>query len=284
MAAKSNIIISGYHVTELLWHRPGALRISLDLGVSASEVIKSDTRISFRDGRSIDLQLIQNASKKRHKEDCFLVDDGSLTFIYAFEDSKVYKLYEPHIDWPPTIFINGSMMHTVSVSKPTDEAENKVKALGEIAGDIFDTCFGLGYSAIKLVESGASSVYSCEVSNCAIKIAKLNPWSKEAFLNKKITLENTDAKIAAANSKDERFDYILHDPPNVNMAGDLYSLKFYKELYRILKPGGKIYHFVGGGKVPHEYKVDYTKGVARRLAEAKFKRISKSYRGLVASK
>ncbi len=83
---------------------------------------------------------------------------------------------------------------------------------------------------------------------------------------------------------DETFDTVLHDPPNVKLNGNLYSLAFYKELYRVTKFGGLVYHFVGGGRIQREYKVDYSKGVEKRLSEAGFKDVRKSFRGFVARK
>jgi hypothetical protein len=35
---------------------------------------------------------------------------------------------------------------------------------------------------------------------------------------------------------DASFDRILHDPPTFTLAGDLYSLEFYSQLSRLLKP------------------------------------------------
>jgi len=212
------------------------------------------------------------------------LEKGSLYFIYIFENQTVYKLYEPHIDYPPTLWINGSLMHTVSVSNPIEDGKNKVKTLGEIHGEVLDTCFGLGYTTIELKNSGADKVYTYEISKAVLEIAKVNPWSKEAFGNNKILIHNSDIISAIKQFPEEKFSFILHDPPNVKINGNLYSLAFYKELYRVLKLNGVLYHFIGGGRIPREYKVDYTKGVIERLYSAGFKKVVKSYRGLVAYK
>ncbi len=284
MSGYQKFVISGFHIARLLKSAPGKTKISLNLGITTEEVIKSGEDLLFPDGQRIKLSTLQTANKKRHNEDCFLIENDTLFYLYSFENSRAYKLYEPHIDWPPTLWINGSVMHAVSVSKPTEEAENKVKALGHVSGKVFDTCFGLGYTSIELVKKGAAKVYTCESSKSVIEIAEVNPWSIEAFKNKKINLENIDVIKAIMKIDDNKFDLILHDPPNVKIEGDLYSLNFYKELYRVLKRGGTLYHFVGGGRVPHEYKVDYTKGAINRLLEAGFRKVSKSYRGIVAYK
>lgn len=258
--------------------------MSLDLGITKSRVVKDKDELLFPDGQKIRLEHFEKINKRRHLQDCFLIEENELVYLYSFEDNSVYKLYEPHIDWPPTLWINGSMMHTVSVSKPTEEAREKVRGLGKIYGNALDTCFGLGYTAIELARSHADSVRTFEHSESVIEIARSNPWSRNAFGNEKIKLENSDIYEAIKDMKDEEFNIVLHDPPNVKIEGDLYSLAFYKELYRVLKSGGTVYHFVGGGRIPHEYKVDYLKGVLRRLSEAGFSRVQKAYRGAIAIK
>ncbi len=284
MSAQKGYVISGYHVRELLRRRPGKIRISLDLGMSVNEVTKSEDGILLPDGQAIKLSILEKAGKKRGQEDCFLLEDDSLLRLYIFENNRTYKLYEPHIDWPPTLLINGgSVMHAVSVSKPTEEAESKVKTLGKISGNILDCCFGLGYTAIELMKHGAASVHTYELSSGVIEIAKANPWSQKAFTNKRILIDNADVAEAVKGIEDGCFDAVLHDPPNVKIEGNLYSRSFYGQLYRVLRRGGALYHFVGGGRTPREYKIDYTRGVISRLSEAGF-RVHKSYRGVLAVK
>ena len=65
------------------------------------------------------------------------------------------------------------------------------------------------------------------------------------------------------------FDAVLHDPPRLGIAGELYSLLFYDQLARVLKRKGKLFHYTGapnkltsGRDVPGE--------VARRLRRAGF--------------
>lgn len=284
MPGHQNIVISGYHIAKLVKYDSEKMRISLDLGLTISEVIKSKNEIIFPDNQKIKLSLLKKINKKRQFKNCFLIKNNSLLYLYLFDGNMICKLYEPHINWPPTLWINGSMMHTVSVSKPIKEAEIKVKTLGRIQGNVLDTCFGLGYISIELIKKGAKSVRTCEFLENVIEIARVNPWSREVFSNKKIMLENSDICKAIKHMKDKEFDLIIHDPPNVKINGDLYSLSFYKELYRVLKNRGKLYHFVGGGRIPREYKINYLKGVVNRLSEAGFKNVQKSYRGVSATK
>ena len=69
---------------------------------------------------------------------------------------------------------------------------------------------------------------------------------------------------------DASVDASLHDPPRFGLAGELYSQVFYNQLARVLKRGGKLFHYTGspnkltsGRDVPNE--------VAKRLRAAGFK-------------
>jgi hypothetical protein len=40
-------------------------------------------------------------------------------------------------------------------------------------------------------------------------------------------------------------DAILHDPPRFGIAGELYSQAFYGQLARVLRRGGRLFHYTG---------------------------------------
>ena len=63
----------------------------------------------------------------------------------------------------------------------------------------------------------------------------------------------------SANSRMRSFGAVLHDPPRFGLAGELYSQAFYDELARVLRPGGRLFHYTGtpnrltsGRDVPQE--------------------------------
>ncbi len=69
---------------------------------------------------------------------------------------------------------------------------------------------------------------------------------------------------------DASVDALLHDPPRFGIAGELYSQAFYDQLARVLRRGGRLFHYTGspnkltsGRDVPRE--------VAKRLEKAGFK-------------
>lgn len=164
----------------------------------------------------------------------------------SFFDGHFYKLV-PTCGYP-TLQIDGIQMHRVKEITPEKDAELKVKKLRVKKGDrVLDICTGLGYTAIFLVQSGAL-VTTIESDENVIRIAKLNPHSKPLFEMEEhgeIELIFGDACKKVKNFVDNSFDCVLHDPPRYGLAEKLYSEKFYSELYRILKPNGKLFHYVG---------------------------------------
>jgi predicted methyltransferase len=67
------------------------------------------------------------------------------------------------------------------------------------------------------------------------------------------------------------FDAILHDPPTMSLAGDLYSQEFYRELFRVLRRGGKLFHYIGDPE--SKFGANTTRGVMQRLKNAGFRTV-----------
>ncbi|HEY6540922.1 MAG TPA: spermine synthase, partial [Ktedonobacteraceae bacterium] len=101
--------------------------------------------------------------------------------------------------------------------------------------------------------------------------ARLNPWSSELFTNPSITRMMGDACEVVPTFANESFQRVVHDPPTFALAGELYSGAFYRELYRVLKRGGRLFHYVGDPESKASGGV--TRGVLRRLQEAGFSRV-----------
>ena len=80
-----------------------------------------------------------------------------------------------------------------------------------------------------------------------------------------------DAFEVVPGFADESFSRILHDPPTFSLAGDLYAGAFYQQLHRVLKRGGRLFHYIGDPNSKASGNV--TKGVMRRLQDAGFKRV-----------
>ncbi|MCD6157069.1 MAG: SAM-dependent methyltransferase, partial [Euryarchaeota archaeon] len=111
-----------------------------------------------------------------------------------------------------------------------------------------------------------------------------NPWSSELFNDSNINVIRGDVFYVVQCIKDESVDAIIHDPPRISLAGELYSAEFYRELYRILRPGGYLYHYVGRPGSRYRGK-DYLRGVMLRLSRSGFRvRRTEDGTGVIARK
>jgi predicted methyltransferase len=171
-------------------------------------------------------------------------------------------------DWgPPTFEIDGVKMLPTKLVSPYEDARCKVALIEPGGKRILDTCAGLGYFAAWCLEGGASEVISYEINPDVLWLRTLNPWSPQGGPG--LELVAGDISQSIGGLADASFGAILHDPPRFGLAGELYSQAFYDELARVLKPGGRLFHYTGtpnrltsGRDVPQE--------VARRLRLAGF--------------
>ena len=123
-----------------------------------------------------------------------------------------------------------------------------------------------------------------ELDPAVIEICRRNPWSQGLFTRSNLELRNVDSFEEIRTFDDGMFDRILHDPPVFSLAGDLYSGEFYRELFRVLKPKGRLFHYIGNPDSVSAGRV--TKGAIRRLQESGFRTIRDAPRafGVVAMK
>jgi len=151
-----------------------------------------------------------------------------------------------------------------------EDTLKKVATLAPIVGRVLDTATGLGYTAIEAAKT-AEQVVTIELDPGAQEIAQLNPWSRALFDNPKISQIMGDAFEIVPTFEDNSFSRILHDPPVFSLAGELYSGAFYRQLFRILQRGGRLFHYIGD--LNSKSSGTIAKGVIRRLQEAGFTRV-----------
>ena len=202
-------------------------------------------------------------------------------FLYAKKGEEVYKLalFDQHfyklrlVNGIAILEIDGLRMHLVKEFKtPLDYSKEVVKILKIQKTDVvFDTCMGLGYTALE-ASKFANHVVTCEISQAVLSLVKWNPWSEGLFDTENIDVFEADSCEKIKEFETGSFNVIIHDPPRLTTAEGLYSSPFYKELYRILKKGGKLFHYVGsvGSKIKGR---SIEKEVGKRLGEAGFKSI-----------
>ncbi len=194
--------------------------------------------------------------------------DGSLVALqfHSPDTNKTYALV-PTGDWP-TLSISGIKMHP---SSPKASTEERMRLLKPRQGNALDVCTGLGYSAIALAKK-ATLVTTIECDENVLEIARWNPYSRELFENSKIELVVGDATEKIKSLPSGFYEFVCLDPPRFPLGAELYSLAFYKQLYRVMARGGKLFHYTGN-PFSRNRKKSFLKGVAQRLREAGFQRV-----------
>ena len=173
----------------------------------------------------------------------------------------------------PTFEIDGIKMLPTSKASPLDDARRKVALVEPRGKTVLDTCGGLGYFAACCLDAGVASIRSFEKNADVLWLRTLNPWSpdpRSAASGGRLQLAHADVSEAILDIPEGSVDALLHDPPRFGIAGELYSRVFYDELARVIRRGGRLFHYTGspnkltsGRDVPRE--------VARRLEQAGFR-------------
>jgi len=146
---------------------------------------------------------------------------------------------------PPTFEIDGIKMLPSEHVSPFEDARRKVDLIQPRGKSILDTCGGLGYFAAWCLSGGVAHLRSYEKNPDVLWLRSLNPWSPDAAMHSGFDLECGDVSVAIESLPEQSFDAVLHDPPRFGIAGELYSQRFYDELARVLKAGGKLFHYTG---------------------------------------
>lgn len=240
-------------------------RTSLDLQLTMSECIISGDYVIINDN---ELRIDQLQAVRKDERSIYIVHDNSLS-IAEIRALHYYKLVRTGKGHAPTLEIDGIHMHRIMGTYPEIDAEAKIRLAGDIKNKkVLDTCMGLGYTAIAAIKLGACRVLTVEKDENVYELARINPWSRQ-LASEGIEIVLKDVTEFVAEIDECVFDVVVHDPPRISLAGELYSSRFYQELYRILRPNGRIIHYVGSpGK--HRAKRIYA-GVMRRMREAGFR-------------
>ena len=233
-------------------------------------------------GRSTGVALLQ-ADAWRWRDECYpypsaLKDrtiyywDGETFAAVSRFAGSLIKLVPT--DWGAPIFeIDGIKMLPTAKESPLEDARRKVALIEPRGKVVLDTCGGLGYFAACCLESGVTRIRSFEKNADVLWLRTLNPWSPDpdaAASGGRLELTHADVSQAIVQLADASVDALLHDPPRFGIAGELYSQTFYDQLARVLRRGGRLFHYTGspnkltsGRDVPRE--------VAKRLEKAGFK-------------
>jgi len=280
----SEVVISHRQVEAMLQGQRetrASVRTSIDLGLTTAEVHLNPEGVSFPGGERLDWNSLEEVHRSENA--CFRVVSGSAIKIRTFSEwtNRFYGLMPTSA--APTLLISGIPMHRIKDTDPYRDTLSKIRAIAPITGRVLDSATGLGYTAIEAAKT-ASLVITIELDPAVLEIARLNPWSQGLFHNRTIQQLVGDSTEEVMEFGTESFSRIIHDPPMLSLAGQMYSLAFYRQAFRILKPGGRLFHYIGNPQ--SKSGAITTKGVVRRLKEAGFRRIRSRPRafGVVACK
>lgn len=239
---------------------------SFDLGRSTVRVKIEAAGIEFEDIR-LERKVIEAIAKEDRK--VFRLDYDPPEPVRVFSETTKWVRSLCPTASAPTVLVSGIPMHRIKNTDPKADTLAKIQTLGKIRGRVLDTATGLGYTAIEGARL-AKEVVTVEVDPAALEIARLNPWSHDLFSKSNISQIIGNVFEVVKGLPSGSFEGVIHDPPTVSLGGDLYGVDFYGELRRILRRGGRLFHYVGDPDGGIGRKM--LPGVMRRLSEAGFTR------------
>lgn len=248
--------------------------LKVDFGLRSVEALVQGDVAVLAKGISLDL------TQKVRDKFCYLLDSQGLREVafFAQDTNKFYKLI-PTADWP-TIAIGSVPMH--KLSSPKKDTQNKIELIRPY-GCILDTCMGPGYTAI-LAARSAEKLITFEKDENVFILAKLNPVSEKLFKAENIEIKRADVYEGIRDFRECYFDCIIHDPPTLKLAGELFSKDFYSQMLRVLKKGGRLFHYTPLYKVKSGF--DFPSKIKKNLQQVGFKAVKYSEKagGLICQK
>jgi uncharacterized protein len=243
---------------------------SLDLNLTKVELPIGPDGATLPNGALLTWDAIEAIAKK--DDNCFVIGNGDPRPVLRFSTrfNRSYTLRATTA--APTLLISGWPMHRIKGITPDIDTDRKIAAAGRLSGRVLDTATGLGYTAIRAAQAGAS-VISVELDPAVLEVASFNPWSQTLFNNPLIEQRIGSSFDVIRDFAAAQFDTVLHDPPTFSLGGELYSLEFYIQVHRVLRRGGTFFHYIGDLESRTGQSV--AKGAARRMQEAGFEKITK---------
>ena len=246
----------------------GELQCSLDLGRSSTTVGIGAAQWSWRQRGYPYLQVCRPHT-------VYAFGPSGFAALARF-DGVLIKLVPT--DWgPPSFEIGGIKMLVSERISPYADAEQKVRLIAPRGKTVLDTCGGLGYFALWCLRGGARRVLSFEKSPDVLWLRSQNPWSPgnapmpatATATATSLELVRADVTVAIAALSSASVDAILHDPPRISIAGELYAQAFYAQLARVLRPQGRLFHYTGAPQRASHGR-NLAREVTRRLSRAGF--------------
>jgi hypothetical protein len=249
-------------------NRLSSVRLSTDLNLSEQDFALNDQSLVLDADNQLSINTLKSIVKKTQR--IYLCRDGAMT---PLEDRSTgyYKLVPTA--GAPLLEISGVKMHISKGTDPFTSASEMAQQAVRKGDKVLDCCSGLGYAAIAAHRLGASEVLSIELSPAVMGLRALNPWSNDLKQAGIMQRQGSSYELISTLPT-ASFDSVIHDPPRFSLAGELYSEKFYREIFRVLRRDGRLFHYTGN---PHVVKKgsSFVDGVIHRLKAAGFKNVQK---------
>lgn len=244
------------------------VRLSTDLNLSEQDFALSDQSLVLDADNRLSIDALKSIVKKTQR--IFLCRDGAMN---PLEDRSAgyYKLVPTA--GAPLLEISGVKMHISKETDPFASAAEMAQQAVRKGDKVLDCCSGLGYAAIAAHRLGASEVLSIELSREVMGLRSQNPWSNDLG-QAGIVQRQGNSYALIGTMPAASFDSVIHDPPRFSLAGELYSEEFYREIFRVLRREGRLFHYTGN---PHIVKKgsSFVDGVIHRLKAAGFRHVQK---------
>lgn len=245
-----------------------SIEISLDLNLSRNRFgLEGDKLILDPANRLAREELAQIARKENR---IVLLEDGELEVLEVRGEG--YCKLVPTAQ-APLLEISGVKMHISKGINPFESAGQMAAQVVRKGDRVLDTCGGLGYAASAALNLGAREVVSVEFSATVMALRRRNPWSRRIF-GPGIQLVQADVGEYIRQLEAESFDALIHDPPRFSLAGELYGEGFYRQLHRVLKRRGALFHYTGNPQLITRGS-GFVDQAVRRLKAAGFSKVVK---------
>jgi hypothetical protein len=280
----NEIILSHFQAQALLDARendPGTTLVSLDLGYSLVLVEFDMSVVHLTPTQALSWEQVEAIADS--PSSCFVIENGATQPIQFYSEmtDRLYSLYPTYC--APSMLVSGIPMHRIKNTDPHQDTLEKIHSIKPVVGRVLDTATGLGYTAIQAART-AEQVTTIELDPTVLQVCRLNPWSQELFANPRIHQLIGDSFDVVAKLESGSFTRVIHDPPAFSLAGDLYSGEFYRQLHRVMRNHGRLFHYIGDPE--SKSGRSNTAGVIRRLEQAGFRQVRRAPRafGVVAEK
>lgn len=267
------MVLSGYAARALVLAQGAGLsgvEVSVDLNLSRTRVYIETDGARLSDDAWVGWEALERLA--RHPNHCVVVDADGVQKISLFSETtrRQVSLYATEFG-APTMVLAGFPMHRIKGIDPWGDTEEKLKAASPVPARVLDTATGLGYTAIAAARLGAH-VTTIELDPGVLRIARQNPWSAELFTSDRIEQRTGSAAEIVPELPSAAFDLILHDPPTVQLAGELYGEPFYEALRMRLSNRGRLFHYIGSPD--SRQGASLTRGTIRRLKAVGFSKVT----------